>query len=339
MTHNFEIRFARSVGLAGLLEAPSNPFRWKGSGRISVDPKGIRIAVRRGPLTMFAPRARRIRFDQLTDVYREGATLRIEFGTPEGARVILPFWAKDRASAAEMVKLLPAPRSVELEDDTGGSSRGYRVDRPLVFSVLALFVVLFTGALVLRESPGFASGESPDFSSGNDAEHVQSDIGSQTFPSTTALETGPATEAPPAATISARAPSSSGSRGPTYSTEDLSRFESSAASDAAAAAAVQPIQTVPRQYGDLEAEINLLHQYCLEMVDRPEPTRMRDLERRWWNVIVRLYNSGYPPDEQRRGMYLGLARSWRNYLAGTGDARVEIEFAMRLMARSRGTEY
>ena len=34
MAHTFDIRFARSEGLAALFEAPANRLRWKGAGRL-----------------------------------------------------------------------------------------------------------------------------------------------------------------------------------------------------------------------------------------------------------------------------------------------------------------
>ena len=41
MAHTFDIRFARSAGLAALLEAPENAFRWKGAGLLRIDAQGI----------------------------------------------------------------------------------------------------------------------------------------------------------------------------------------------------------------------------------------------------------------------------------------------------------
>ena len=37
MAQTFDIRFAKSAGLAGLFEAPANEYRWKGAGRLSID--------------------------------------------------------------------------------------------------------------------------------------------------------------------------------------------------------------------------------------------------------------------------------------------------------------
>ncbi|HEV7606521.1 MAG TPA: hypothetical protein VGO61_04255 [Steroidobacteraceae bacterium] len=149
MAQTFDIRFARSAGLAGFFEAPANEFRWKGAGRLSIDASGISIALRRGLMTVFArAQFRRIAANRLIEVYREGNALRLEFSTRESARAVLPFWASDRIAAAEIVTLLPTHRSVELEDT--GSARRYRFDRRLGASLLVGVVMLGAGAVALQ---------------------------------------------------------------------------------------------------------------------------------------------------------------------------------------------
>jgi len=148
MAQTFDIRFARSAGLAGLLEEPANAFRWKGAGRLSIDATGISIAVKRGLLTLFArAQSRRIATDHVTHIYREGNALRLEFSTRESARAVLPFWVSDREAAARIVTLLPTQRSVEL-DEGGGSGRRYRFDRRLIALLLGM-LALGAGALLL----------------------------------------------------------------------------------------------------------------------------------------------------------------------------------------------
>jgi hypothetical protein len=68
----FDIRFARSTGLAAFLQAPTNTFRWKGSGCLSIDPEGISIVVRRGVFALF-PLTRRVPAANLKGVLREAA--------------------------------------------------------------------------------------------------------------------------------------------------------------------------------------------------------------------------------------------------------------------------
>jgi hypothetical protein len=115
VAHTFDIRFARSAGLAALLEAPANRFRWKGGGQIRIDPQGVSIAAKRGLLSLFAS-TRRIAAAELTEVYREGDALRLEFSTAGAGREVMPFWVKDRDTAARIVKLLPTQRTIELDD-------------------------------------------------------------------------------------------------------------------------------------------------------------------------------------------------------------------------------
>ena len=119
MAQTFDIRFARSAGLAALLEAPENRFRWKGGGLLRIDAQSISFAVKRGLLALFAgKRTRRIPAGNLKAVYREGDALRVEFQADEAARVVLPFWADDRDAAAQIVRLLPTSQTVEIEDST-----------------------------------------------------------------------------------------------------------------------------------------------------------------------------------------------------------------------------
>src|SRR5690349_11341380 len=119
MTQTFDIRFARSAGLAALLEVPGNVFRWKGGGHLRIDPHGISIGVRRGFLALLGgKRTQRIPSEQLRAVYREGDALRVEYQSGETARVVLPFWAGDRATAAQIVRLLPTSHTVEIEHST-----------------------------------------------------------------------------------------------------------------------------------------------------------------------------------------------------------------------------
>ena len=44
MAQTFDIRFARSAGLAAMLEVPENAFRWKGGGLLRIDAHGISMA-------------------------------------------------------------------------------------------------------------------------------------------------------------------------------------------------------------------------------------------------------------------------------------------------------
>jgi hypothetical protein len=141
MAHTFDIRFARSAGLAGLFEAPANRFGWKGAGKLSVDAGGISIAVRRGLATWFTRRTHRIPAEHLTQVYREGEALRLEYGVDE-QRQVLPIWAPRSDVAEQIVKLLPTSRTVEFEESS--TPRRFRWDRKLL---LATLIVLAAGGV------------------------------------------------------------------------------------------------------------------------------------------------------------------------------------------------
>ena len=137
MAHTFDIRFARSSGLAAFLQAPTNTFRWKGAGRLSIDPEGISIAVRRGVNSLF-PQTRRVPAADLKGVLREGEALRLEFATANNSRAVVPFWVRDQETAEEIVRLLPTTRTVELNHDAAGVAHAQgRID----WRALSLFVV------------------------------------------------------------------------------------------------------------------------------------------------------------------------------------------------------
>jgi hypothetical protein len=125
MAQTFDIRFARSAGLAALLEVPGNRFRWKGGGLLRIDADSIRFSVKRGLLTLFARnQSRRIPAEALKEVYREGEKLRVEFQTNEAAREVLPFWVGNRDIAAKIVRLMPTSHTVEIEHSTEAPDRG-----------------------------------------------------------------------------------------------------------------------------------------------------------------------------------------------------------------------
>jgi hypothetical protein len=142
MAHTFDIRFARTAGFAALLEAPTNSFRWKGSGRLSIDAHGISIAVRRGLLALF-PRTRRVAAADLKGVLREGHALRVEFS--DGLeRMVVPFWVRDPRTAEEIVRLLPTTRTVELDHEAAGVGNArFRPD----WRVLMIVIVLVSSAI------------------------------------------------------------------------------------------------------------------------------------------------------------------------------------------------
>jgi hypothetical protein len=147
----FEIRFARTAGLAALFAAPANRFRWKGAGWLSIDASGIRIAVKRGFMNLFSRRhSHRVAAAEITQVYREGEALRLEFGAEED-RQILPIWTGGHAEAAQIVKLLPTRNSVEIEHSTR-PKESFRFDHRMLAWLLAGTALLFLGLFLLLRS-------------------------------------------------------------------------------------------------------------------------------------------------------------------------------------------
>jgi hypothetical protein len=153
LSQTFDVRFAPTEGLAAVLAAPANTLRWKGAGRISIQPGAITIAVKRGLLTAFArDRSRRITAGQLREVYREGAALRLEFSSPGNAREVLPLWANDREAAAEIVRLLPTSRTVEVEQASSKREAKFRPDPRAFGGLLTAALVIAVGVIALQRS-------------------------------------------------------------------------------------------------------------------------------------------------------------------------------------------
>jgi hypothetical protein len=153
LSHTFDVRFAPSGGIAAVLAEPANTLRWKGSGRLSISSESVTIAAKRGLLSLFArDRSRRIPAGQLREVYREGAALRLEFTGVENAREVMPLWAHDRESAAEIVRLLPTTRTVEVEQTTGRTPPKFRPDLRAIGGLFAGVLVIAAAVFVLQPS-------------------------------------------------------------------------------------------------------------------------------------------------------------------------------------------
>lgn len=154
MAHTFDIRFARSTGLSGLLEPPANSFRWRGSGTLRIDAAGVSFALRCGLLSWCSPR-RRIDAANLEQVYREGHALHLTFTTKDSPRASVSCWAVDAGTAAEIVGLLPTRRTIELES-VGARPASPRHDRRAVGALLLFFAMFFGGAALLIPAPEVA---------------------------------------------------------------------------------------------------------------------------------------------------------------------------------------
>ena len=149
MSHTFEIRFERAAGLAGLLAAPANSFRWKGAGQLRIDREGISFAVKRGLLRLF-PLERRVAAANLEEVYREGEALHLSFTAADTSRASVSCWAADADTAGKIVELLPTRRTVELEHVTRTpQSEHPRYDRRALWLLLTFTLALTGGAWLL----------------------------------------------------------------------------------------------------------------------------------------------------------------------------------------------
>lgn len=151
MAHTFDIRFARSSGLAAILAAPTNSFRWRGAGSLSIDSSGLEIEPKLGLRSLLARRARlRINAADLREVSRMGDDLRIEFGMPGSRRATVPFWVRDRQTADEIMRLVPTRRTIELDESLPGDPRRFRADAPVVASLLVVLGASALGLIALN---------------------------------------------------------------------------------------------------------------------------------------------------------------------------------------------
>ena len=283
MAQTFDIRFANSAGLAGLFEAPTNEYRWKGAGRLSIDASGISIAVRRGLLTLFSrATTRRIPTDDLIEVYREGNALRLEFSTQDSPRTVLPIWVGDRDAAAQIVTLLPTQRSVELEVGDSGSARRYRFDRRLVTLLLIGVVILGVGALALRRY----------FTVDVAAPQIEA----RALPAPVAAQAAPGIPAPVESPADTAAIGLGSSVLPRYLLTPIAR----------------------REFERFQRESNALHSDYLTIKDDPTAEDLEALEVRWRDVTSRIYDTeNFEGIEfvTQRELELAVSRSWRYYLS------------------------
>jgi hypothetical protein len=159
MAHSFDIRFGRSGGIAALFDAAGNSFGWKGGGRLQIDAQGMNFALKRGLVSLLAPRrSQRIPAERINEVYREGDALRVEFATDENPRATLPFWARDRDTAARIVRLLPTSRTVEIEDGADEPGKIKMARRTPLWAAVAVVMIVTSGAMFIRyQRPGVAT--------------------------------------------------------------------------------------------------------------------------------------------------------------------------------------
>ena len=308
MAQTFDIRFARSVGLTALLEVPLNRFRWKGGGHLRIDAKGISIGVKRGILALFgAGHTQRISNENLRAVYREGEALRVEYDTAESKRIVLPFWAGDSGTAAQIVRLLPTNQTVEIEHSTEApGARKPRADRRVLLTIgvtlAAGIAALWTTSL--RTTPPVE---------GADAQQVEKPLPPPV--AGTAPPSSAAAMAPPGAAMPVEAFDSI----PEVTSSEVAVIPISRGT-LSHDIAVRELAAFERDAASLESDYRLAHKQLMtgEMSPDDFAERLEEFEMRWWKVTFRIYDSRQLEDpallELRRVM-LGAARRWRNFLS------------------------
>jgi hypothetical protein len=352
MTQTFDIRFARSAGFAALLEVPENIFRWKGGGHLRIDAQGISIGVKRGLLALLGGKhTQRIPTEDLRAVYREGDALRVEFKSGEDARVVVPFWADDRDTAAKIVQLLPTRETVELEHSTDATRPpNVQADWRAIGIAVAVAAVLVsvtwqayrrldlpststaasTPVSIPASTPArdaAASGETPIFSVMPDATGALDD------------SRPAAVETPSAAAVAAesRSPSSDvpgfleppvfevappGSLPlPRDFVRNAELIVPIARGTAAHDVAKQELTAFERDAAELERIYRTQRNLLLGNALTPEgfAATLGDIEMRWWNLTFNIFDNEALADPALgdfRASLLGAARLWRSFLGG-----------------------
>ena len=322
MTQTFDIRFARSAGLAGFFEAPANVFRWKGAGRLSIDATGFSIAVKRGLLALFGTRhTHRISNENLRSVYREGEALRVEYETEKSTRVVLPFWAGDRATAAQIVRMLPTSQTVELEHSTDVTQSGmpgadWRV-------LLTIGIALAVGAAAVWTLYSRTSSPLP---------MVNAEPAEATKPRDVGVAQQVEIE-PPALVAGAAPPSSAAAMAPPAAAIPIEAFDSiPKVSDSEVVVipiargtpshefALKELAVFEREAALLEYDYRQAHKLLMTGRVSPEvfAERLEEFEMRWWDVTFHIYDNKQleePELLELRRVMLGAARRWRNFLS------------------------
>jgi hypothetical protein len=127
----FRVRFTRSRGFAALFERPENSYQWSGYGTLRVEPRGIQFRATRRVIGLPRAEARFVAGREISNVYREGDGVRVEF-REDTRHNVLNFWAEDSAAAASIVEQLPTVHTVEVDEPPSRvrrtRKRAFRVD-------------------------------------------------------------------------------------------------------------------------------------------------------------------------------------------------------------------
>lgn len=333
MARTFDIRFARSDGIAALLATPANTFRWRGAGSLRIDGSRLDIRQKPGIHTLLTRHTHfRLNAADLREVAREGDALRIEFGVPGTRRGVLPFWVRDRKVAEEIVRLMPTDRTVETDEAVETPVAPKRRHSPAAFIGVAL-VSLIIGVVGTSRLVGESVDETPlptpeatvvPAADSFVPEVIPEPIGESTAPGARSTRVDTTERALPAARTIASSPTITAAPVVAALREgaDVSYVESSTTPmKVGAATAVTPTQA-PYLDPDFEARRFMREAMALRSayIYGNSPA---DLERQWWELSVRLYDSPAFAAGARNilvDVELGLSLNWRASLANYSAA-------------------
>lgn len=311
--HTFDIRFARSRGLAGFFEAPSNRLGWRGAGCLTIDAKGIDIAVKPRLRALFSRGSRRFSGDSLIEAYREGDSLRLVFRANDKSE-FLPIWTDGGDQAAELVKLLPTLRTVEIEQTT--LPHRYRPDwRSVSLVAFALMIAGAASLSLLRPSADFPERISEPGNAGNPAREPiigdhptdSTDDGARAMDrSAGAAGENVAESARPRGIGSSRQRAEPDYPGAANAGE-VGRSPESSAADQSTSSPSSDSQTAPRFFGHADAV-----RWMLEDFEAQSGNGIDD--QGWWEFTVRLHTTPEFQDHELwviREAMLAVSRAWR----------------------------
>jgi hypothetical protein len=143
----FAVRFTPAGPLAWL-RRPRNPFGWVGGGTLCFDERGLEIRAR--TLTPAGVRRTRrvLHASDIADASRTGAAMRITL-REAGRPAVVSLAARDAATAAHIMTLLPTRRTVELDHASAGAAHE-RARPGIAWLLVAAATLLLAAVWVVR---------------------------------------------------------------------------------------------------------------------------------------------------------------------------------------------
>ena len=153
----FAVRFTPAGPLAWLRK-PRNPFGWVGAGTLCFDERGLEIRARTLTLAGVRRTRRVLHGSDIADASRTGAAIRISLRQAGGPAVVR-LSARDAASAAHIMTLLPTRRTVELDHAPAGTA--HESARPGIAWLLVAAATLLLAAVWVVSTRFVSSPPSP----------------------------------------------------------------------------------------------------------------------------------------------------------------------------------